>query len=74
MTRPVLNGLRILDLTQVAVGPYSTLLLGFMGAEVIKVESCSRMDISRGTANPAPGAGRVYPGGEPGEPFLKSRR
>ena len=67
MTRPVLNGLRILDLTQVAVGPYSTLLLGFMGAEVIKVESCSRMDISRGTARPTPGAGRVYPGGEPGE-------
>lgn len=68
MTEPVLKGLRILDLTQVAVGPYSTLLLGFMGAEVIKVESCSRMDISRGTARPAAtGAGRVYPGGEPGE-------
>ena len=67
MTKPVLNGLRILDLTQVAVGPYSTMLLGFMGAEVIKVESCSRMDISRGGARPAPGAGRVYPGGEPGE-------
>ena len=69
MTEPVLNGLRILDLTQVAVGPYSTLLLGFMGAEVIKVESCSRMDISRGRARPAPGAsiGAVYPGGEPGE-------
>ena len=68
MTRPVLNGLRILDLTQVAVGPYSTLLLGFMGAEVIKVESCSRMDISRGSARPAAGAGAgpVYPGGEPG--------
>ena len=67
MTDLALDGLRILDLTQVAVGPYSTLLLGLMGAEVIKVESCSRMDISRGSARPTPGATRVYPNGEPGE-------
>ena len=33
MTQLALEGLRILDLTQVAVGPYATLLLGFMGAE-----------------------------------------
>jgi benzylsuccinate CoA-transferase BbsF subunit len=63
---PALAGLRILDLTQVAVGPYATLLLGFMGAEVIKVESCARMDISRGAARPAAGEG-LYPGGDPGE-------
>ena len=42
-------------------------MLGYMGAQIIKVESCSRMDISRGQARPVPGAGRVYPGGEPGE-------
>ncbi len=67
MTQLALEGLRILDLTQVAVGPYATLLLGFMGAEVIKVESCSRMDISRGAARPTSQGEGLYPGGEPGE-------
>ena len=55
MPRSALEGLRILDLTQVAAGPYTTFLLGFMGAQVIKVESCSRMDISRGRPKPTPG-------------------
>ena len=64
MTQFALEGLRILDLTQVAVGPYATLLLGFMGAEVIKVESCSRMDISRGAARPTSQGEGLYPGGE----------
>ena len=63
-----LKGLRILDLTQIAVGPYATLLLGFMGAQVIKVESRTRMDTSRGFARPsATGAYNLYPGGDPGE-------
>ena len=67
MTQQALEGLRILDLTQVAAGPYATLLLGCMGAEIIKVESCSRLDISRGPARPGPGSARLYPGGVPGE-------
>src|SRR5215467_8750887 len=67
MAQLALTGLRILDLTQITVGPYTTLLLGFMGAEVIKVESCARMDISRGAARPRPGGKGLYPGGDPGE-------
>jgi crotonobetainyl-CoA:carnitine CoA-transferase CaiB-like acyl-CoA transferase len=67
MTQPALAGLRILDLTQIAAGPYATLLLGFMGAEIIKVESCARMDINRGPARPTPESYRMYPQSIPGE-------
>tara|TARA_B100001179_G_scaffold24193_2_gene14865 strand:- start:1456 stop:2646 length:1191 start_codon:yes stop_codon:yes gene_type:complete len=43
------------------------MFLGFMGAEVIKIESLSRMDINRGKARPSPDDLRVYPDGDPGE-------
>ena len=47
MVRSVLEGIRIADFSQIWAGPYATLLLAFMGAEVIKIESEKRPDPSR---------------------------
>jgi crotonobetainyl-CoA:carnitine CoA-transferase CaiB-like acyl-CoA transferase len=45
-SRP-LEGIRVLDLTVALAGPYGSLLLGGMGAEVIRVEAPGGGDIAR---------------------------
>lgn len=42
-----LQGLKILDLTRVLAGPYCTMVLGDLGAEIIKVEAPIKGDDSR---------------------------
>lgn len=42
-----LEGVRLTEFTSAWAGPYATCLLGFLGAEIIKVESRMRLDHSR---------------------------
>ena len=43
----LLEGIRILDFTYLLPGPFATMMLSDMGAEVLRVESPSRMDMAR---------------------------
>lgn len=56
-----LDGIRVIDITTVLLGPYGTQILGDMGADVIKVEAPPTGDIARdmGTARRA-GMGGIY--------------
>ena len=55
-----LEGIRILDLTRVLSGSYCTMLLGDLGAEVIKVERPGEGDDTRSFAPPFQGDQAAY--------------
>jgi len=47
-----LEGIRVVDLTRILAGPYCTMMLGDMGAEVIKIEHPKGGDDTRGWGPP----------------------
>src|SRR3954462_5124558 len=57
---PALHRLKIVDLTRVVAGPFCTMMLGDMGAEVLKIEEPTHGDDSRAWAPFLEGTGSFF--------------
>ncbi|PXX06994.1 CaiB/BaiF CoA transferase family protein [Mycolicibacterium moriokaense] len=55
-----LNGVRVIDLTAMVMGPYCTQIMADMGADVIKVEPPQGDDTRYVSVGPAPGMSAVF--------------
>ncbi len=55
-----LDGIRIVDLTRVVAGPFCTMMLGDMGAEILKIEEPQHGDDSRAWAPFIGGTGSFF--------------
>ncbi len=56
-----LTGLKVIDLTQVLSGPFATMWLATMGAEVIKIENPRSPDVTRSYAPLRDGVSAYFP-------------